>query len=970
MKKLLRIPKFLFNLIIFLLASFLMFCLAYYFTHSLLISHFNWGNDLHYAFSFIDYFARFYPLIPKWHYGWSGGVPYLHIYPPLAMILTFFYHQISSLSILQTVRLFCWLSVPLAACGIVALGKLATRSWLIGILAGVMLFFSPDTWLWITVSGFYAFAISVPFFTWSLVFYVAALIKNKRFLWFLAIIFYCLTWLVHAMAGTVLTLVLVILGMGYYLQQKKGFLKAIVVSLLPILSAGLLLSFWLLPFYFSHQKGIFFGPEQMPFINFKEMIGLEPARDGVYVTSTFFTASVAILFFVGVIAAFLRKSYVRWLGLACFLALFIITAPGYLPWFISKLTLFWSLSNIRAVLILRILGPIVAAFGAVSLARPPFWLLEKIFSKLKLKENFLWKNFNAILAGIIGVFVFYWLVSNIVIKPPSGQGTGGFYLGFGPLYTWVSLKEYNGKLIDVKRKIEHFPEPESIPNIIARRLIKIDDLKNRGAKIRTISNKLGLTDQHRVEIPPFGGALNSTFTNYSEAGLISSYLGASLITGMISWQRDCFYMEGICSVAELEDLTRWFGISQIWARESEDDESPTSKRTKLFRESDIFEYVETEVTVGSQTYPWSYYNFKDPTGLVSISNKPVILVIGDNPPNNDVFDKTFKILAKIGFGYQHAWSIKGKRFIDSYSLEQLSQFDLIFLHGYQYKNEKKAWDLVAKYLEGGGKVFINTGWQYKVPQWGKLEKEKSVAIELPKVFPVSQSVWGDIGKEWENKKWEMALWDDKPWGMALSKEEWLRNGATPLLVNKDKILAASWNYDQGQVVWTGFDFCGHMAYYDGTEEEKQFFKNIFSSLLDDQEIWEEKLDFDRTNPDSIRINFGDKATGNKLLFKEVDSPGWQARIGKRKLPIYRAGPGWKMVFLPSDIKEKEIIFSYGKAWFHWLGQIISLLTGAILIVYVSRVGDKLFIRFRKKTSALIKTKFKSIKKKWDKDEGY
>jgi len=968
MKQLLKIAKFLFDLGVFCLAALLMFSLAYYFTWTLLIGSFNWGSDMAFHLSFADYLARYYPYIPRWNYSWGGGMPFLYIYPPLATVATVFYHKLSGLTIVQAVRLFCWLAVPLTASAVVLLGKLVARNWLVGILAGIMMLFSPDSWLWATQGGFYAFFLSVPFFAWATVFYTAALKKSKKLLLVLALIFYGLTWLAHPMSATVLTLTFLILGVGFSWQKKQGLKKGFLKSLAIIALGAFLVSWWILPFYFARREAVFFGAEQAPFASLKELVGLEEAHDGVYVTTTFFTASVVILFFAGALAAFLRKSFVRFLAGACFLALFIVVTPKYFVWLTDKLLYFWQSTNVRAVLILKILGPIVAAFGAVSLARPPFWLLEKLAPGLK--KFFLWRGLGNICGGLAGAFVFWFLVSNIVIIPPFKKGTGGFYQGFGPLYTWGIIKNQEGELFDAQREVKLFPKLETIPKVIISGPIRVDNIgKSNLESLKAISEKVGLADEDRIEIPPFTGAFCATFTSAFPASVAFHCISASIIPGMIGWQAECFYEEGFCGTTEVEDLARWFGISQVWAKESE--------RTKLIAKSDLFEYVETEVEIKGERDLWPHFDFKDSTGLASITNKPAILVIGDNPPNNDVFHKTFKVLSKIDFGYQQAWSVNGKRFIDSYSLDELSQFDLVFLHGYQYKSAKKAWDLLAEYLENGGKVFINTGWQYKVPEWGRMENGNSFAVDLPKVFPVKKSLWGDIGSDWENKKWDRPLWDGKPWGMAIAEKDWLRQGAEPLLVDQDKVLAASWDYGQGRAVWTGFDFFGHLAYYQGTEDEKLFLKNIFLKLTDNQKIWEEKVHFDRLNPDLVKIPLSQKASGNKLLFKEADWPGWEARpvtsyqlpaATSKRLKIYRAGPGWKMVFLPGDFEGGELVFEYGKAWYEWLGIALTFLTAFGLAIYLTGTADKKIIRIKNKASALFKSKFKNFKAKWNDEQ--
>ena len=60
---------------------------------------------------------------------------------------------------------------------------------------------------------------------------------------------------------------------------------------------------------------------------------------------------------------------------------------------------------------------------------------------------------------------------------------------------------------------------------------------------------------------------------------------------------------------------------------------------------------------------------------------------------------------------------EGSRDIDDFSPEELSKFDVLLLHGYQYGSGEEAWDLLNAYVSGGGSLFIDTGWQYFIPEW-------------------------------------------------------------------------------------------------------------------------------------------------------------------------------------------------------------------------------------------------------------
>jgi hypothetical protein len=182
---------------------------------------------------------------------------------------------------------------------------------------------------------------------------------------------------------------------------------------------------------------------------------------------------------------------------------------------------------------------------------------------------------------------------------------------------------------------------------------------------------------------------------------------------------------------------------------------------------------------------------------------------------DDVFDTVFRGLSRVNFGYENAWSVKGKEHIDDYDLHELKQFNLIILRGYHYRSKNGAWKLLADYVSGGGNLFVDTGWQYMSSDWGKIAKEGGgfEEISLPDPVPVAKTIWGNVGTSWNLNlyqsdivsgvgidDWGSLTWNAQPWGMALSKPEWLKEGAIPLIMDNGKVLVASSQFGQGKVV--------------------------------------------------------------------------------------------------------------------------------------------------------------------------
>ncbi len=996
MNKAFRIIKYLIEFGFLLLCFGVTLYVTYYFGWMLLVKGPMSGNDIASAMNNIVYLEKWFPPIPQWSYLGSGGMPFLQIYPIAPFVLTFFLGKAMHFDVLQIFKFVCFMSLPLAATGVAALGRVLTKSWWVGLLAGVIMLISPDSWLWITYGGFYAVNFSVPFFAWSLVFFCLAL-EMKSFWWSLvAAIFYGVTWLAHPMSGMLGAVVMAFLGMGYGFKNYNWKLSW--KSVLQTMGIGLLgigiFAWWIVPFLTREDVGgISLGAEQMFRMTFLELAGLQLPESLIYNTSTFYALSAIILFIFGSVVVFFRRSILRWAVLACGLAVFIMTAPYYAQPIVKIFQLFWAATNVRSGLILRILGPVVGAYGAVSVVRPLFFAVEHFVKGLK--EKSWWFYLTETVGGGVGIIIFLLLVFKgpIIIPPWQGEGDKSLaYSGYGPLRNWFLTVRKDGTLwavlTDEKGKETIKPLYKNSQEIISD-LTHLTSLVLKSEEsywdlvLRAMVEKSGVTEKDRIDFPP-GWSIVGAIGNYSQVGTVQAYIGSSLIQPMIGWQIDCVFYNKLCGPKQIADIYKWFGVSQIWIGQG-DIQNPTNYLARFYNQ-DFCKWE--KLNLGSFSKEEESLNIcrMPENTLASITNKPAILVIGDNPPNNDVFASVFKDLTKVDFGYQNAWSVKGKRFIDDYPLEELQKFEGIFLYGYQYHDKTKAWNLLDKYVSGGGNLFINSGWQYMSPDWGAVKNGVYQEYPLPNLFPVSKTTWGQI----ENGKWNLTLgshqitqgldttdwgeplWEEKYWGVAYAKKSDLRNGATSVLENNGKVLMAVMDHGKGKVAWTGFDFWGHLNIYQA-DSERQLVKNTLTWLLGNSGT-ETKLDFTRVRPELIKIKFTELSGENKLMFKEVADNHWSASAtsqnGKKiSLPIYKAGPGWKMVIIPSSLGSGTVTFSFHKNMIQIIGIIISAISICLVVfLIILKYKGKNFVQeVKQKISLIFSKKFKDIKNKWEDD---
>lgn len=983
-----KILKFLAELAILLGAAYLMLGLTYYFGWTLLPDDIRWGNDIASAMNNVYYLDHWFPYIPHWIPLWTGGIPFLRLYPPAPFYLTFFLFKNLSFSIDQLAKLILFFSIPLTAAGVVWLGRILTKNWIIGILAGVLMLLSPDSWLWVTQGGFYPLATSAPVFVLTLIFFCLFFETKKGIFFLLTAVSYGLLWLFHPMPAIIILIPMVFMGFGYGIKNYglKKFWLGLVLTGLIICLGVFLFNFWIFPFLTREEVGgIGLSAEQMYKESIFQLLGLEPVSN--FDIGTFFTGSAIVLFFLGSIVIFIRKSILRWAFLACLTAVFIITAPLYAQPLVKKLVLLWSSTNVRSAIILRVFVPIIGAYGAVSLVRPIFWLLEKTFHKLK--DNYFWRYGTETIGGFVGIFIFILVLQNVTIKFPASKEYELKYHGYGPYLNWIKPEVVDGKLAVrfpiTKNPTSFYKTPREIISEIPEipRLVKSRFEKEKPESILSLAlKKTGVTDKDRIDIAPISGAVSGALNNYGFVNMIPAYWGSSLIQGMWGWQVDCTYWNKTCQSPQVEDLARWWGVKQFWFGNA----SPAEFQEK-FGQSDNFVYEQIKLKSDSSDpiYNWNIYHFKDNTGLASITNKPVLLVIGGDKKLSDAYDTVFKGLTKADFGYKDAWSVQGKQYIDDYALGELQQFEGIVLYGYRYRDRSKAWRLLEKYVSEGGSLLINTGWQYVCQDWGKENQGKSEEILMPKLFPVERTIWGPLDLKWnltlgENeintgvttRDWGEPLWSGQPWGVSSAPKTALKKGAFILLEDNGRILTAGMTFGKGKVVWSGFDFLNHLNHYQANDE-RLLVHNLFSWLVGG-EYRETSLDFERQTPDLINIKYQVLEGNNKLMFKEVASDNWVSLLvqnGKTKdLPIYKAGPGWRVVFLDNKFNSGEVVFKFQKNKVEIMGMLVSILTVIMVIFFLLlRLMGKDVGKITKEKMTLFIEKRKSIiSKNWEDDE--
>lgn len=332
--------------------------------------------------------------------------------------------------------------------------------------------------------------------------------------------------------------------------------------------------------------------------------------------------------------------------------------------------------------------------------------------------------------------------------------------------------------------------------------------------------------------------------------------------------------------------------------------------------------------------------YKHAAPIVSATNVPSMLVIG----NDVAYVNVFQSLVYSNYNSGYVTPVRGNEYIDSYTLEELSKFDVLFLYNYKYYEKDTAWNLLQQYVNNGGGLIVET-----------MGSPEFNASSIPLPCPVNRTIRPDFGYEWDFtavdspvthevdfSAFSPAIYNESgtlyPWGVSASYDGNIRSWAKAALYDQGHPIVVAGRYGKGYVVWSGLNIPHHVTLY------KNYWESLFISKMIDwvSRVSEKtglKVDYtvNRQHPEKVTVTIYNKLSG--ALFKECYFKNWYTYLidadGKKyRLDIYRAGPDFMYVRIPKDIKfPAKVIFEYGVTWDEWIGKATSITTLILLIMY-------------------------------------
>lgn len=923
--------------VVILMVGLLIFGLAYIIGRTILVSTLGNDSPLHIANS--EWFNQHLPRIPNWYPLQGGGVSLQRSYPLLPYLIVAISSRLSGITIPEAYRVLSYLSVPVAALCVYVLGWRLLRSKTIGLIAAIFYLLSPVAWSWIYREGYLATTLAIPMLPLIILSFDRVILNvnsgssyRVRTVWLASLaVAIAFATLLHVVVSAAAIIGLLFYAVFISLTSRRGEkFKYFVASGRYILIAGviaaLLIAFWIIPMV-SYSRvvgehgatgfspGSIYQPEIAELFSIKDL-----EEDGwVWFRDSSIPLLVGVFAVFGVGIAFFYSRRALAIGLTGVAAIAYTQLPE-IPTAIAEIWPMWpAIFRVRSVVILAsVTLPLVAAYFLWGVATSIPNSIRNLFYPKRKNEPLA----NPVIKGVIGtgrsllvlvvVFSLIYLTRNVSAGSETRISYGLTRAGFEANDIWRIGAE--AESVTEQLRLSNWPafevasEDPSIQEAIAYAAQLPEDVP------------------FRFDISPFLGRLAQNIAFYSSGSQINTYIwNANLLPSMWGYQQAVSFINSEESLEvgnphTLNEVANWFGLEYALLNVEFDDAG-------IYYDAGwVKTFADDKLEI--------WHNSEAPA-LATYSGAPTLLVISQDELGG--YETIFRLATQGASPYGRAMLVRGEEEVDAYDLDELNLFDAVILHGYSYSNSDRAWELLGQYVHGGGSLFVDTGWQWKVPEW---EFDRA-----PETLPVSKIAWTDYGITQDFRihdqdvvqgidptKFAPLEWSGTPWGISGVNMQDVREwGRVVLSVSEHPVLIAG-EYGQGRVIWSGMNLISHAFEYKNSEEVA-LLNALGSWLTGDETPPDQSVNVLRPSPDEIRMDL-ESLNGDVggLYWREASHPAWHAyAVGtdgsRNELPIYQAGPGF-MLILIKDLQAYEALELL------WETSIIDRISGVISVVAV------------------------------------
>jgi hypothetical protein len=368
------------------------------------------------------------------------------------------------------------------------------------------------------------------------------------------------------------------------------------------------------------------------------------------------------------------------------------------------------------------------------------------------------------------------------------------------------------------------------------------------------------------------------------------------------------------SPPERQFLVDWYGVRWVYAGPGPTKFAPYEQEPRSF----------TRLASTSVGPDFRVYRYRRPGAILTARSTKTVLVLGDDSHYNT----TLRAIAPAGESSKGTIPIHGGRFIDSYSRQELAQFDAVLLYGASASDPAKAARLLAQYVrDGGGLVVDGADARGLVDELGR----RGAPV------PVTQTIPYQVRASWQMSPQPTSLvrgiqfnafspptyLQHRPWAVATAIR--LQPWAHWDLASGTGEVMASGRYGAGKAVWVGMNLPFHVSVFRNPVESR-FLTQILAAIARRRQVADPQFAARFVNAErrEIRVTAG----GTGVLLKETASDQWHATLNGSETRIYRAGPDMMYVPIGTARRPVQLVFEYRTGTVERLG--FALTAAAVL----------------------------------------
>jgi hypothetical protein len=344
---------------------------------------------------------------------------------------------------------------------------------------------------------------------------------------------------------------------------------------------------------------------------------------------------------------------------------------------------------------------------------------------------------------------------------------------------------------------------------------RIDYDTNRARAVGAHLEEIGV----RADVSIARGDLYRGLPTVSAARILASYTYTlPLFYESLSNAQQAFYLPNAFGVAggNVSEVAAWFGVSGVVLASAED-------RTRFQRD-------------GWTVHEGEGVFFADAPirrSLAAFREQGIVLHLGSQAA--DAYRGAFRLGWAGALPFDRGWLIEGPECVDDLSAAQLALVDVLVLDGACEREHVRASALVQNYVERGGRLYVETGWESSqfattrdAPLYLPAPTFTFRGVGLTPSISVDGSVIGATSVD--ALRFGDFRYQGGTWNVSAPAEP-LREWARPVVLAGGTPLVAAGAIGSGRVVWSGMNLATHARAKDN-QDERQLYGAALSWLLD------------------------------------------------------------------------------------------------------------------------------------------